>query len=133
MSTSLARSDAPPQRGAARAPRPLLVSRESDPRWAGEATREVVVRGVRIGGADPVVIAGPCSVESLGQTLAIGVDRACQHLDRFGLEKMPRRVDAVDANVVERAATHLALRTDITRTNLHRERRIEQFRLAERT
>jgi len=40
--------------------------------WAGYAnpatTREVVVAGVRIGGARPIVIAGPCAVESLEQT-----------------------------------------------------------------
>lgn len=34
-------------------------------------THEVEVAGVRIGGATPVVIAGPCAVESLEQTLAV--------------------------------------------------------------
>lgn len=34
-------------------------------------TQAVVVGGVTIGGADPVIIAGPCAVESYEQTLAI--------------------------------------------------------------
>ncbi|MCE9634903.1 MAG: 3-deoxy-7-phosphoheptulonate synthase [Planctomycetes bacterium] len=38
--------------------------------------REILVGGVRIGGPRPVVIAGPCSVESLEQT--VDVARACR-------------------------------------------------------
>ena len=34
-------------------------------------TRAVLVGGIAIGGADPVIIAGPCAVESYEQTLAI--------------------------------------------------------------
>jgi len=43
--------------------------------WSGfedaGTTQAVVVGGVAIGGADPVIIAGPCAVESYEQTLAI--------------------------------------------------------------
>jgi 3-deoxy-7-phosphoheptulonate synthase len=42
------------------------------PEYADEkATREVAVRGVRLGGPAPVVIAGPCAVESFDQTLNV--------------------------------------------------------------
>lgn len=50
----------------------LSVLRRNWPEYAGEATtREVEVNGVRIGAADPVVIAGPCAVESRSQTMNI--------------------------------------------------------------
>ena len=43
--------------------------------WPGfsdpEATHTVLVGGVEIGGAVPVIIAGPCAIESLEQTLAV--------------------------------------------------------------
>lgn len=52
--------------------RPLLVSRRSQP-GAEENTRcrPVRVGNLEIGGARPVIIAGPCAVESREQTLAI--------------------------------------------------------------
>jgi len=52
-------------------------------------TREVAVGGVRIGGAEPVVIAGPCTVESFEQTLAVAraVRRAGVGLLRGGAFK----------------------------------------------
>ena len=49
----------------------LTISRSNWPDYRDPATtREVVVAGVRIGGAYPVVIAGPCAVESYDQTLS---------------------------------------------------------------
>lgn len=52
-------------------------------------THEVEVAGVRIGGARPVVIAGPCAVESMEQTLAVAaaVRRAGASLLRGGAYK----------------------------------------------
>ncbi len=44
-----------------------LVSRESRPEL-GSGTAEVAVAGVRFGGGLPVIIAGPCTVESREQT-----------------------------------------------------------------
>jgi 3-deoxy-7-phosphoheptulonate synthase len=63
----------PPRPGEHVAPGPYrLVSREALPAYRGTTrTREVQVAGVRIGGAEPVIIAGPCAVESRVQTLAI--------------------------------------------------------------
>lgn len=54
-----------------------LVRRASNPEYAGTATTRIVsVGGVEVGGMRPVVIAGPCSVESLEQTFDIA--RACR-------------------------------------------------------
>ena len=51
---------------------PLSVLRSSQPEYANPAlTRTVRVGGAVFGGDDPVVIAGPCAVESREQTLAI--------------------------------------------------------------
>ena len=50
-----------------------LVSRESQPAWA-EGTRAVPVGNVFIGGDRPVVIAGPCAVESRDQVLRAAQD-----------------------------------------------------------
>jgi len=53
----------------------LSVLRRNWPEYAGEATtHEVEVQGVRIGAEDPVVIAGPCAVESRSQTMNIARD-----------------------------------------------------------
>ena len=50
----------------------LGVLRRCWPEYADAATtHEVTVHGVRIGGPQPVVIAGPCAVESLDQTLHV--------------------------------------------------------------
>ena len=50
----------------------LSVTRRGDPRYASPGTvREVVVRGIPVGGARPVVIAGPCAVETREQTLRV--------------------------------------------------------------
>ena len=61
-----------------------LVSRE----FQGEDT-VFEVAGVRVGGPDLLVIAGPCSVESYDQTLRIGkaVKRAGAHMLRGGAFK----------------------------------------------
>lgn len=49
----------------------LQVTRSNWPEYrAPGTTREVVVAGVPIGGARPVVIAGPCAVESYDQTMS---------------------------------------------------------------
>ena len=54
-----------------------IVSRETHAEFRGnQRTREVSIGGVTVGGARPVVIAGPCAVEGFDQTLAIA--RACQ-------------------------------------------------------
>ena len=50
----------------------LSILRRSWPEYAAAGTTHVVdVRGVRIGQGEPVVIAGPCAVESFDQTLAV--------------------------------------------------------------
>lgn len=51
-----------------------LISRSANPRYGGAQTRVVEVGGVRFGGERPVVIAGPCAVESREQTLEIARD-----------------------------------------------------------
>jgi len=48
-----------------------LLSRKTVPRYGENQTRVVEVGGVRFGGERPVVIAGPCAVESREQTLEI--------------------------------------------------------------
>lgn len=49
----------------------LRLTRSNWPEYRNpDTTREVVVAGVRIGGARPVVIAGPCAVESYDQTMS---------------------------------------------------------------
>lgn len=48
-----------------------LISRRTNPRYGATPTRVVEVGAVRFGGDRPVVIAGPCAVESLEQTLEI--------------------------------------------------------------
>jgi 3-deoxy-7-phosphoheptulonate synthase len=48
-----------------------LISRKTVPRYGENQTRVVDVKGVRFGGERPVVIAGPCAVESREQTLEI--------------------------------------------------------------
>jgi 3-deoxy-7-phosphoheptulonate synthase len=48
----------------------LSVTRKGDSRYAGtDRVREVTVRGIPVGGGRPVVIAGPCAVETREQTL----------------------------------------------------------------
>jgi 3-deoxy-7-phosphoheptulonate synthase len=54
-----------------------LLSRRTNPRYGEGLTRVVEVGGVRFGGERPVVIAGPCAVESRAQTLEIA--RAVKH------------------------------------------------------
>ncbi|MBL9089020.1 MAG: 3-deoxy-7-phosphoheptulonate synthase [Planctomycetia bacterium] len=49
-----------------------LVVRTGQPAWEGNLlTRVVTVGDVAVGGPDPVVIAGPCAVESRAQTLEL--------------------------------------------------------------
>jgi len=56
---------------------PLRVTRSSHPDYAAPpCTRTVTVAGVAVGDGSPVVIAGPCTVESRAQTLSIA--RACR-------------------------------------------------------
>lgn len=58
--------------GARRALPYRRVSRAHDPAWSAPgSTRVVEVGGARFGGDEPVLIAGPCAVESHAQTLAI--------------------------------------------------------------
>jgi 3-deoxy-7-phosphoheptulonate synthase len=56
---------------------PLRVTRSSHPGYGTPPrTRSVTIAGVAVGGDRPVVIAGPCTVESREQTLSIA--RACK-------------------------------------------------------
>jgi 3-deoxy-7-phosphoheptulonate synthase len=56
---------------------PLRVTRSSHPEHAASlSTRPVIAGGVTLGGERPVVIAGPCTVESREQTISIA--RACK-------------------------------------------------------
>ncbi len=48
-----------------------LLSRVTNPRYGSDYRRVVEVRGVRFGRGLPVVIAGPCAVESWEQTLEL--------------------------------------------------------------
>jgi 3-deoxy-7-phosphoheptulonate synthase len=48
-----------------------LLSRKTNPRYGQAQTRVVQVGSVRFGGERPVVIAGPCAVESREQTLEV--------------------------------------------------------------
>ena len=48
-----------------------LLSRRTNPRFGEAQTRVVQVGSVRFGGERPVVIAGPCAVESREQTLEV--------------------------------------------------------------
>ena len=69
-------SCSPPRRNSpdrpARALPYRLVARETNPEYAGNArTRVVEIGPVRVGGGRPVIIAGPCAVESRAQTLGI--------------------------------------------------------------
>jgi 3-deoxy-7-phosphoheptulonate synthase len=48
-----------------------LLSRETNPDYAGNQTRPVRVGNTRFGAGRPVVIAGPCAVESREQTLEV--------------------------------------------------------------
>ena len=67
----------------------------------------------------------------LGQRLDAAVDRHRHDFDGLGAEQIARGVDAVDADVVERAAAEGLLRADVTAPHGHRERRVEVLRLAD--
>ncbi len=66
-----------------------LLCRATHPEYGQTATRVVEVRGVRFGGERPVVIGGPCAVESEKQTLNVarGVQRAGADMLRGGAYK----------------------------------------------
>jgi 3-deoxy-7-phosphoheptulonate synthase len=66
-----------------------LLSRVVNPQYGEKGTRVVEVAGVRFGGERPVVIAGPCAVESHEQTvgLAHAVKRAGADMLRGGAYK----------------------------------------------
>jgi 3-deoxy-7-phosphoheptulonate synthase len=66
-----------------------LLSRQTNPQYGGQQTRVVQVGGVRFGDDGPVVIAGPCAVESHEQTLdlAHSVRRAGADMLRGGAYK----------------------------------------------
>ena len=53
-----------------------LLCRATHPEYGEADTRTVEVRGVRFGGDRPVVIGGPCAVESEEQTLSVARDVA---------------------------------------------------------
>jgi len=48
-----------------------LVSRRTNPKYDSEQTRAVRVKHVEFGAGQPVIIGGPCSVESVEQTLEL--------------------------------------------------------------
>jgi len=66
-----------------------LVCRETNPKYKPSGSRTVKVRGVEFGGDSPVVIAGPCNVETHEQTLAVAraVKRAGAQMLRGGAYK----------------------------------------------
>jgi len=66
-----------------------LLCRASRPEYGEAGTRVVEVRGVRFGGDRPVVIGGPCAVESQEQTFSVarGVRRAGAEMLRGGAYK----------------------------------------------
>jgi 3-deoxy-7-phosphoheptulonate synthase len=66
-----------------------LSSRAANPQYGEKGTRVVDVAGVRFGGERPVVIGGPCAVESHAQTvgLAHAVKRAGADMLRGGAYK----------------------------------------------
>ncbi len=66
-----------------------LVCRAGNSQYGEEQTRAVEVRGVRFGGERPVVIGGPCAVESQEQTLGVAraVRRAGADMLRGGAYK----------------------------------------------
>ena len=66
-----------------------LLCRQTNPRYGEEQTRIVEVGGVRFGNGRPVVIGGPCAVESHEQTLAVAhaVKRAGADMLRGGAYK----------------------------------------------
>ena len=65
------------------------VCRQTNAEYKAGGTRTVKVRGVEFGGDRPVVIAGPCAVESHEQTLTVAraVKRAGAHMLRGGAYK----------------------------------------------
>ena len=71
-------------------PEKLKVARASTPEYAHpDTTRTVSVGSVEFGGAEPVIMAGPCAVESKRQTLEIAekVAAAGAHVLRGGAYK----------------------------------------------
>ena len=66
-----------------------LLCRQTNPRYGEDQTRVVEVGGVRFGNGHPVVIGGPCAVESHDQTLAVAraVKRAGADMLRGGAYK----------------------------------------------
>jgi len=95
--------------------------------WSGyddpATTHTVVVNGVKIGGSSPVIIAGPCAVESYEQTLNIAraVKAAGAHLLRGGAYK-PRTnphsfqglgKEALEILAAVRAETGLGVVTEV--------------------
>ncbi|HMD99400.1 MAG TPA: 3-deoxy-7-phosphoheptulonate synthase [Terriglobia bacterium] len=66
-----------------------LICRQGNPQYGDTETHVVEVGSVRFGGERPVVIAGPCAVESLEQTMAVaeGVSAAGADMLRGGAYK----------------------------------------------
>jgi 3-deoxy-7-phosphoheptulonate synthase len=66
-----------------------LLSRSANPQYGENGTRAVDVAGVRFGGERPVVIGGPCAVESHEQTVGLAhtVKRAGADMLRGGAYK----------------------------------------------
>lgn len=66
-----------------------LLSRKTNPRYGSDGVRVVDVGGVRFGKGRPVVIAGPCAVESYEQTMEVaGIAKASgAHMLRGGAFK----------------------------------------------
>jgi len=66
----------------------------------------------------------------LGEPLIRAGRAGGEHLDRILAEEMTRRLDAIDTDVVEIAAAQLVIQPDVARLDVHRERRVEDPRLA---
>lgn len=105
-----------------------LLSREGNPRYRDGSTRLVQVGEVRFGSGRPVVIAGPCAVESREQTLGVAkrVKAAGADLLRGGAFK-PRTsphdfqglgVEGLKILAEARAATGLPVVTEVMDTRM---------------
>ena len=67
----------------------------------------------------------------LGQPCESAVDGYRRYMRWLSAKEVARGIDAVDPDVVERATTERALRTNVAGANRHRKRRIEELERSE--
>ena len=94
-----------------------LLCRQTNPRYGEDRTRAVEVQGGRFGNGRPVVIGGPCAVESHDQTLAVAraVKRAGADMLRGAGQVVGRvgKSQALEAHVLDELAVgRVALQND---------------------